>query len=310
MFAVSSGRAGTATLSKIFGAVPGVYATHEGRPAFQDVMRRSMQEPNLAGDFLLTRKLPAIAGVEEPIYFESSHVFGKGFLAPMLRLGLKPRVLFVKRDPRKVALSFERIGATPFRTHGGREHLLSPADPSFLPALRWEDFTDYQLCYWYALETIRRQRLMFDLAVRAGCHCRHLKIENLNSVADVRALLAALAIRAPISAEAAVGLGETVGRAFNLKQKSPQLGHASAELDDQERVVIERIEACLPELSIAQMVARYGDEPINAKPTESVRDVGVEGRSFLAQELDPSPVELEPTRRDRVQNGSGVRPSR
>jgi hypothetical protein len=205
-------------------------------------------------------------------------------MTPTLRLGLRPRIIFLKRDPRKVALSFERIGAIPGRTTGGREHLLSPADPSLLPALRWDDFSDYQLCYWYALEAIRRQRVLHDLAVRAGCRCRYLRIEDLRSTADVRALLASLDLSVEIDANAAARLDERVGKAFNLKEKRAPLDRFEADLEAQEELVIQRIEACLPELSIRQMVAKYLETP-PAEPRRSTarapRGVTREPRSFI-----------------------------
>src|SRR5205085_7037358 len=68
VFTVASGRSGTQSLAKIFEAVPGVHATHEGTPAFQDVMRPALAEPSLARDFLLTRNLPAIAAIKGGIY--------------------------------------------------------------------------------------------------------------------------------------------------------------------------------------------------------------------------------------------------
>lgn len=274
VFAVASGRSGTQTLAKVFELVPGVHATHEGIPAFQDVMRRSLGDPELAKAFLLTRKLPAIAALEEPVYFESSHVFGKGFLMPMLQLGLRPRLLFLKRDPRKIALSLERIGATPHRTPGGRDHFLSPADPSMLPAIAWGDFTDYQLCYWYALETIRRQRVLFDTAVRKGCNCRYLRIEDLASPTDVWTLMAAIGAPLTRNAAADAALGSRVGQAFNLKEKSPSLDRPLAELEAQEQMVIDRVQACLPELNLRRMLAAYLSEPqagvLDAEPLSPV----------------------------------------
>jgi hypothetical protein len=266
VFTVTSGRSGTQTLARIFEAIPEVAATHEGVPAFQDVMRLALSNPALARDFLLMRKLPAIAAAPEPIYFESSHVFGKGFLLPALSLGLRPRVLFLRRDPRRIALSLERIGATPHRTAGGRSHHLSPADPSLLPVQPWDDFTDYQLCYWYALEAIRRQRIKHDMAVRAGCNCRYLDIEDLRTPRDVWNLLAAMGIDVDCSSETEAALAAVVGRAFNLKEKKPSLRRPQAELDGQERVVIDRVQACVPELNVRQMVASYLGERAVAEP--------------------------------------------
>jgi hypothetical protein len=266
VFTVTSGRSGTQTLARIFEAIPEVDATHEGVPAFQDVMRLALSNPALARDFLLTRKLPAIAASPEPIYLESSHLFGKGFLLPALSLGLRPRVIFLKRNPRRIALSLERIGATPHRTAGGRSHHLSPADPSLLPVQPWDDFTDYQLCYWYALEAIRRQRIKHDLAVRAGCTCRYLDIEDLHTPSDVWNLLAVMGIEVDWSSETDAALMAVVGRAFNLKQKRPSLRRPQAELEAQERVVIERVQACVPELNVRQMVASYLGERAEDEP--------------------------------------------
>ncbi|MDB5453053.1 MAG: uncharacterized protein JWO33_1631 [Caulobacteraceae bacterium] len=257
VFCVASGRSGTQSLAKIFEVAPGVHATHEGVPAFQDVMRPALESPTLACDFLLTRKLPAIADVAEEVYLESSHVFAKGFLPPMLKLGLRPKLIFLKRDPRKIALSLERIGATPLRTEGGRGHFISPADPSMLPVAPWDDFTDYQLCYWYALETIRRQQVLYEMAVRSGCTCRYQRIEDLRTPADVWALMASLGLGAHRGPEAEAAMRVRVGRAFNLKEKSPPLRRVAAELDAQEQMVAARVQTCMPELNVSQMIRGY-----------------------------------------------------
>jgi hypothetical protein len=90
VFAVASGRSGTQTLAKIFEVLPDVHATHEGVPAFHEVMREALHDPDLARNFLLVRKLPAIADLAEPVFVETSHVFAKGFLPPLLALGLRP----------------------------------------------------------------------------------------------------------------------------------------------------------------------------------------------------------------------------
>ncbi|HET9159100.1 MAG TPA: hypothetical protein VFN88_00675 [Caulobacteraceae bacterium] len=257
VFAVASGRSGTQSLAKIFEAVSNVHATHEGVPAFQDVMREALQDPSLARDFLLTRKLPAIAAIAEPIYLESSHVFAKGFLPPLLGLGLRPKLVFLKRDPRKIALSLERIGATPLRTRGGREHFLSPADPSMLPATPWDDFSNYQICYWYALETMRRQQILREMAMRAGCACRTMRIEELQTPNDVWSLMTSLGLPVEHSPTADAALAERVGQSFNQKPKSPHLVRPTADIEAQERIVVERIQTCIPELNLRRMIDQY-----------------------------------------------------
>jgi hypothetical protein len=132
-----------------------------------------------------------------------------------------------------------------------------------LPVAQWSDFTNYQLCYWYALETMRRQRVLHDLAVRAGCQCQWLHIEDLQTADDVWALASQLSLGVQRTSEAEVALASRVGRAFNLKEKSPSLLRMNAELEVQEQQVIDRIQACLPELSIRHMLnTLHRDAPV------------------------------------------------
>jgi len=264
VFAVSSGRSGTNALAEIFDAISDVHALHEGRPAFHAIMRETLSDPALARDFLLVRKLPYIADVPEPVFCETSHVFGKAFLPPMLELGLRPSVVFMHRAPRPVAQSFYRIGAIPLRTRNGRQHLLSPGDPSLLPAIGWEGFSDYQLCYWYALETMRRQRVLYGLAANAGCPHRWLRIEDLATLDDVRELLADLQIPITLTDEDETRLRERLGHRYNGKPKKHLAKPLSdPEMDLQEAQVIDSIHAMLPELDMVTLLSP-GPPPVVA----------------------------------------------
>jgi len=51
----------------------------------------------------------------------------------------------------------------PGRGKLGFKYLVHPGDPGVLPLPAWTSRTDYQLCFWYALEIERRQR---DYAAR------------------------------------------------------------------------------------------------------------------------------------------------
>ncbi|MBI5451554.1 MAG: hypothetical protein HY940_09390 [Gammaproteobacteria bacterium] len=156
IFTVTSGRSGSAYLSQLLGSLPGVHSEHEPEPNFVHAMRRAQQNPAVALAFLRDHKLPAISRVTEPVYAESSHLTCKGFIEPMIQLGLRPGLIFLRRPPREVAWSLLERNTIPGRTTWGWSYLLEPRDPNVLPLLGWETLSDYQLCFWYALEIERR----------------------------------------------------------------------------------------------------------------------------------------------------------
>ncbi len=103
-------------------------------------------------------KLPAIAArCRGPIYVETSHLVCKGFIEPMLDLGLRPKFIILTRPTSEVASSLYQMNIIPGRTRSGRLVLLDPADRGVLPLPGWDGFSDYQLCFWYAREIERRQ---------------------------------------------------------------------------------------------------------------------------------------------------------
>jgi hypothetical protein len=156
IFTVTPGRSGSNYLSQLLNAVPGLHAEHEPEPNFVHVMRRIQHNPDIAFTFLREHKLPAIAKVAEPIYAETSHLTCKGFIEPMILLGLRPGLIFLRRSPREVAWSLLERGCIPARDPLGFSYLLEPRDPFVLPLIGWETLSDYQLCFWYALEIERR----------------------------------------------------------------------------------------------------------------------------------------------------------
>jgi hypothetical protein len=158
VFTVATGRCGTAFFAEILRLVPGTESVHEPHPEYAEVLRNIQGKPADAGKFLLEKKLPAIARGTSPIYVETSHLFCKGFLEPLLDLGLVPSLLWIRRKNRAIASSMYRGGTIPGRTEKGLKFYLSPGDPGVLPLPGWEQLDDYQLCYWYCLEIERRAR--------------------------------------------------------------------------------------------------------------------------------------------------------
>jgi hypothetical protein len=133
-------------------------------------------------------KLSLIKRTDCRIYIETSHVLSKGFVEPFVALGLKPLFVDLRRDTREVAISHLRKNAVPGRTPEGFKFLLSPDEDVFLPIDGWKDLSDYQLCYWYALERNVRSRVyrsaMEQLEIPVGI----IETEELNDRDRVRAL--------------------------------------------------------------------------------------------------------------------------
>lgn len=156
IFTVATGRCGTAYLSEIFKYVPRVESHHEPSPEYVEVLREIQKEPLLARQFLLEKKLPTICRSRSRVYVETSHLFCKGFLEPILELGITPDLVWLFRPHREVATSLYTMGTIPGRNAKALRFYLSPNDPGVLPLPEWQSLHDYQLCYWYCLEIHRR----------------------------------------------------------------------------------------------------------------------------------------------------------
>ena len=168
IFTVTPGRSGTKVLAALLGAVPGVASHHEPAPNFVSALRRTQQNPEIAFAFWRDVKLPFIASIEQPVYAETSHLFCKGFFEPAVLLGLKPKLIVLRRPPSEVAWSLVERDTVPARTPYGCLYLIDPRDPNVVPLPGWERMTDYQLCFWYALEIERRQLRYAAMAARLG----------------------------------------------------------------------------------------------------------------------------------------------
>ena len=153
-FSVTSGRSGTKLLATLLRKSAKLCAQHEPAPRYNYVLRSILDCPEAAGWWLQGEKLPAVAQMlgAGHAYAELSHLTCKGFIEPLLDLGLRPVFIILSRPAREVAASLFKIGAVPERTSSGRLVLIGPRHSSFLALTGWEGWTDYQLCYWYARE--------------------------------------------------------------------------------------------------------------------------------------------------------------
>lgn len=193
VFCLSPGRSGTQWLSEVLRAVPGCASYHEPDPNFADVMRAAQQKPELALQFWLDDKLPAISAQKCEIYAETSHLVNKGFLEPLIEMGLVPDVVCIERDPTAVALSYWRRRAIPGRTDAGKRYLIQPDDRgNCMPLDDWQELSDYQLCLWYALEQQLRNERLVHRVTQAGGRVAVMAFEDLVGDWDGFAIVCAL----------------------------------------------------------------------------------------------------------------------
>jgi len=225
IFCITNGRSGTRTLASLFGCLPNVDAFHEAKPSFHLLMRWVQGNPALARDFWLYAKLPAIAVSPKPVYLDSSHLVAKGYLEPLLELGGRPKLIVLKRDARLIARSMLALGDIPGRSKRALKWYLSPADPVFGGLRAAERLTDYQLCYWHALETEERQRHYRHLAQALGLTVAEADTRTLNELPAFEALCTEVGLA--VTEEARTKLSERIGRTLNARTRektTPSIG--------------------------------------------------------------------------------------
>jgi hypothetical protein len=200
IFTLSSGRSGTKHLARILGTLPGVGAHHEPVPNFVEEMQTAQANFGIAQKFLEEKKLPQLSLVKEGTFAEISHMWCKGLLrAWLLREDLPvPDVVVLDRNLRSVALSILRLGTTPERTLAGRQWYIGPsAQSAILKVKDWQKWSDYQLCYWYALEVEARKATLGNwVKSRSGRVCR-ININELGKWKGVQRLVSELKLPKP-----------------------------------------------------------------------------------------------------------------
>ena len=188
VFTVTAGRTGTDFLYNLFRLFSAVDSVHEDEPSYVHVMRRVQTQPAEALAFLTRFKFPVIAACKSKTYAETSHLFCKGFLEPMISLGIYPGLLLLRRNPRSIALSLLERNTIPGRTSTGTDYLLCPDDPNTLPLPHWTGLSDYQLCFWYALEIECRQQRYAEFMQQLGSRvfdCTANELHNPDRLLDM-----------------------------------------------------------------------------------------------------------------------------
>jgi hypothetical protein len=256
IFAITAGRTGSVFLAKLLELIPDCSAHHEPEPAFQRFLRRVQADPRIADEFLLKYKLPFIAELPEKVYIELSNVFGKGFLGPLIHLGVVPDLVILRRAPRKIAVSYLERYTVPGRTKYGLEFLLHPGDPGVMPLPGWRNMSDYQLCFWYVLEMERRQAHYTAVVRDLGGTVVEATAEEMNDPDRFIAMVKALGLAESESVVETLRRGHgSVARVEH--NKNPQQIHIEGDLAAEEEVVWEVISRFEPSLR-RNVERRYG----------------------------------------------------
>ncbi|ATJ84647.1 hypothetical protein BEI_3660 [Halomonas beimenensis] len=154
-------------LTEVFKIFDDTRSEHEPEPNYATFLPRVKADPRHALKFL-EGKLNHIESIRESNYVETSNVFGKGFLIPLLRMGVFPGLIFLNRDFRETAKSLYKRGSTPMRTTRGSHYSSDPRVPGSLPLFLPDELSDYQLCFWGVLDSYYRQLQAKDIYDQEG----------------------------------------------------------------------------------------------------------------------------------------------
>ncbi len=179
IFSINAGRSGSGSLAKMLSLLPGTDSYHEPEPRFDSILRKAQTDFSLARDFLIHEKIPSIIRKSGNVYIETSHLFCKGFVEPLISLDIIPDIIILSRPAREIAISLHQLETIPGRTKTGLNYCLSPEDPNVLHLGNWDNLDDYQLCYWYSLEIERRQKLYKELFTAKGAVVCQISLNQL-----------------------------------------------------------------------------------------------------------------------------------
>ena len=201
IFVATTGRSGTDSLAKIFSAIPGIAAFHEPYPAMINdyaFVNSRAREKSLKQLFL-TKKRVYIkrAAIGHRYYAETNHMFIKNFFElAMNEFGERIKIVHLRRDAMKVALSFYSIDSIPGETRRGKRYLLDPKDESNLIKFPSFSLTEEEnkilkcLWYWYEIEA----RIAYYKSKYPNLQWVDFSTDGLNNLREIKELFDALNI--------------------------------------------------------------------------------------------------------------------
>jgi hypothetical protein len=234
---LSAGRSGTNKLATLMSTVPDVYAEHEGDPGFHTVRVANLQDPSI-GKAFVKNKIEFFNSKPQTHCVHTGHMVGEGFIEHFLDQGITPNIIVLRRPMREVALSMFNLKWIPGRHELIRGWYSGPDEPSVLPYKDWETAHNYQLCYWWCLDTERRIRHYAPILKQAGCKIYETLLDQILDLTQFNKLLSFFGMENVESiTKEKVNQFEQIGRA-EFNQDIPD-----SFLDELEAEVLENIPA-------------------------------------------------------------------
>ena len=165
-FCISTGRAGTTSLSRLFECVPRSVTVHEPFPQMNGKLMHAFNRGDRgpAHNTFWKWKLPQIykEAAGSRYYFETTNVFIKSFFPFVVEaIGSRLRVIYLERDCHEVAASYYRRGSIPRPDHPWQLDPLAPRNCiAYRNIVRGDKQLehDYLKCVWTWYEVKARAR--------------------------------------------------------------------------------------------------------------------------------------------------------
>lgn len=286
-------------LARLLAEVLQVHAEHEPPPRANFALRLALRDSDAGLRWLAQAKLPAIAALNADPYVETSHLYCKGLIEPLFALGLRPRFIVLRRPAAEVARSFYHMNSIPGRTVEGRLVMLDPADPGTLKFPGWQSAGDYELCYWYALEIERRQRMYRERFLAEGVAFIEIDLAELT---DWECFARLCAFIAPsLDAASRRDRFEAIVAVNQHPRNAALPGTADRQLppdtDERERYVERAVAIGLDTSPVAEAeFERVASTPQFLvgllPPGATIMHVGAEGTGTVVDDLDVSNLDL------------------
>jgi hypothetical protein len=203
IFTATTGRSGTLTLTKLFGAVPGCRAAHEAYPEMNGSVLQAASYGDTALADRVYRRVKSVnirrAAIGHRYYFEANHLFIKTFAHPAVAdFGRRVAVVHLVRPAVEVANSIYQLGDYPSTERGDYWWLDFRAPTNLLPmADILESDPEFShpyykaLWYWYEVEA----RIAAWRARMPSVQVVDFRTEWLNDLERVCSLLDGLGVQ-------------------------------------------------------------------------------------------------------------------